>query len=546
MDDFTPSKRGFKQTKSGVSMDKNLAQYEPPGDLYASTYLHSSLFTFSTAIARGRLLTYNNYYTAILEKQISIQKSKLNSFLAAAGLTEQELLDFLRKGALDPTSTQRAFDKIAKDFISSLNEVAGTAGAEQAIEDILTNVMTTYTSAHSKQFSNVLSATHVRGGNLIFDLNKDKTFARSAAFRGMKTAVLDGLSSALGMNREALGALFVGTANSSQLLGAAVSIGQAVSHQGRGKWHVGKAANLSSLVESFNQINYDAIKAQNSPQILKYISGTVDEAIGEVQLNAIGGLTDVLVKNTGTSKFNNKTVKADLTLTITDPSDGLSKNLGFTIKNLNFFKTKGGKDMFSHTVESGANINTLLDKMRSVPGADEDQIQKLKYLIVNFAFLLTAGSLSRQKRATQRVGVGDMSAVKQFIVYNINAYMGVIFGMAFTEENNNELMDVGIFYDPAKGIAIPVYVILEQILQVMKSGGDSASSDVSFSTAANAQKLLEYHTRKLRAIPAGFKRSSLYVYPAPLVSMGGSQGESQANLTSYNISIKALRDILNS
>ena len=545
MDDFTPSSRGFKTSKGGVSMDKNPARYEPPGDLYASTYLHSSVFTFSTAIARGRLLTYNDYYTAILEKQIAIHKSKLASFLAAAGLTEQELLDFLRKGALNPSTTQQAFDKVQRDFMESLTNAAGTESVEKAVEDILNEVVGGYISGHGQQFENVLSATHVRGGSITFDLNKQGTYAKSGAFRDFKKAILDGLASSIGMNREALGALFVGTANSMQLLAAAAALGAAQTGQ-RGKANVAKALNMSALMNSFNQISYEALKQQNSPQILKYVSGAVDEAVGEAQLNAMAGIYDVLVKNTGTSKFNNKTVKSDLTITVVDPTDGLTKNMGFTVKNLHFFKTKAGTDMFAHTIESGANINILLDKMRSVPGADEDQIQKLKYLIVNFAFLLSAGSLNRKNRATEQASVGDMSAVKQFIVYNINAYMGVIFGMAFTEESNNELMDVGIFYDPSKGIAIPIYVILEQVLGVMRGGGDAVSGDVSFTTAANAQRLLEYHTRKLRSIPAGFKRSSLYVYPEPLVSMGGSQGEAQANMTAYNISIKALKDILNS
>lgn len=201
--------------------------------------------------------------------------------------------------------------------------------------------------------------------------------------------------------------------------------------------------------------------------------------------------------------------------------------------------------MFAHTIESGSNINTLLDKMRSVPGADEDQIQKLKYLIVNFAFLQTAGSINRGQKSTESVSVGDMSAIKQFIVYNINAFMGVFFGMSFTEENDNELMDVGIFYDPSKGIAIPVYVILEQILDVMENGGNAASGDVSFTTGGNSQVLRERHARKLAALPQEYKRSSIYVYPEPLVSVGATHGQSQANMTSYNISIKALRDILN-
>lgn len=340
--DFTPASKGFRRSKGAVSTTRGTARYEPPANLYESTYLHSSLFTFSTAITTGRLLTYNDYYTAILQKQISIQKTRLNSFLQNAGLTEEELLTFLREGSTSTTTTQQAFDNVARDFLDSLTNIAGTEGIEKAVEDILDGVVSEYISGHGQQFSNVLAATHVRGGRIVFDLNKQGAYAKKGTFRDFKKAVLDGLASSIGMNREALGALFVGTANSTELLAVAAGLGARQVRQ-RGKANVANAVNTSSLVNYFNQISYDALLEQNSPQILRYVSGAVNEAIGEVELSSIEGLSDMLIRNTGTAKFNNKTAKSDLTITIEDPSEGLEKNLGFTVKNLTFSKRNLGQ-----------------------------------------------------------------------------------------------------------------------------------------------------------------------------------------------------------
>lgn len=498
--------------------EENLAKkkYSFNDALTEKVYLHSSKDTFLKAyngLIGKATDRYKKAYLDILDKQIIKTKTIFEDFLSEIDSTEADFIDELKKIQINSQDFKEIYNQTIDNIISTITE------DEKKIRQVLISII----DEQWKEIVKIQKAIDDNNGEL---KTKGGVFVSKDNVKKLKAVVITKLSEEFNLDKNELQAVFAGTSRFEPLLKTILKISKA------------KRKNAIKIKLSAEELKNIGMNAD----LQRYIRGNLGEAISGKNLQTyyenclrerfpVGG-----VLNTGTKKIQNKTIKVDLLFTFLNGN--LQEELGLTIKNLREITDKKTKEKFyNFTIETGTHLSDLISKMRTVRGNDDSEFE---YAILNFANL-TSHAYNQQ----------DLGEIQNFILYNINAYAGIFFGLSLSDaiNENDKYFNNAVFYDGIHGIVKPIYKILQSIKEkIQKSEINSKSMNnlyISFSKGQTNQELQQTKEEKLKTIQKGDSNSGVFNYPPNLVAVGVDKGKIMIDRISYHITMKAFTDFFN-
>lgn len=507
-----------------------------PASFYSSgTYLHSHYEYFDAIFAmQNQLLTIKNLSTA-MENQRQKSESKFNELLGFIGVSESDLLYNLSK-ATSTNTLESAFNNAKQDLISSL-ESQTEKDIEKEFYSIVERSVYNYINgtetsvSHRRQFSNAVNATKVSSsGDVTLVASTSKKYD-SHALNAFKQFIIESISQELKMNASTVKALFSGDQISSELMIASLVAGAKLSDKkSNRKFKNLQKNNSDALLKNFKKLVYEDVIADAGVASKNILDAAIsDYNIEQIAmkniLTAFGGSNvNASATTTKSLSIENKVKTSTLEIILAD-SSGLMDKIGVNI--VSSATNKMPKDLnIKLGIDDSNSIDYLINRMMSIDGADKDQINQLKYVMVNYAFLNNASN-----------------NMQDFLKNAIGAYVGVMIGTDIIDGIDDDFMNIGLIYLPQKNIAIPIYRMIDSLLQTLQDNNnnwmDFSISDNSISSQKNS-----FYSEKRRVLKKYRAPNNVFIYPDYLMTVGYQQGAQASGSIKYSLSLNISKEIL--
>ena len=264
---------------------------------------------------------------------------------------------------------------------------------------------------------------------------------------------------------------------------------------------------------------------------------------------------DITISLTGSKKKATGlgTAKRDITFYI--PDDDIVESFGISVKSMvkKKYATSGFlKDMDAIIFKAqDLTLSQLEQSVRESKNKTlEDVIDKIYYIILNSQFFYSAGSKNEGsfKDVEKYSKMNKGEAVQKYLNTYFSALASFWLGQSAMEEgvidsfNKDELMDVGLVYEPSSNTLIPVYKMLEAIVDNFEKENRAGNIKVNYTGTRTSQQAKELYHFKINSITKDYKGK--IKYPAELINIGSTFGSNYSKDIKLKVVATFLKDLI--